>query len=206
MATTRKRTTKAKTEAVTEKVTVEENTNEASAEASVEEKATPEKEVAEIPKKKKNRKVPLDTMIGVTNNVSNTLIYVSKHMVGYSVEWERYGETQYMELSELNAMRSTDPRFFRDNWVILEDTDEYTADEIYSTLGVANYYKHYVTPTTIDELFDKTAPEIESEVAQFSKGMQKTVYARAKALMAAGKFDSIQKLDAIKRASNIVEE
>lgn len=192
MANTRKRTTKAKTESAAEtavEVTTEDN--------AVEETTTKAS--------KKNRKVPLETVIGVTNNVTNTLIYASKRMTGYSVEWEHYGETQYMELSELNAMRSTDPRFFKDNWVILEDTDEYTADEIYTTLGVANYYKHYVTPTTIDNLFDKTASEIELEVSQFSKGMQETVYERAKALMAAGKFDSIQKFDAIKRASNIVE-
>lgn len=154
---------------------------------------------------KKMRKVPLTTVIGVTNNVTNTLIYASKHLVGYTVEWENYGETQFMELSELNAMRSTDPRFFRDNWVILEDSDGYTADEIYATLGVSNYYKHYVTPTTIDDLFDKSVSEIKTEVSKFSKGMQKTVYNRAKELMAAGRFDSIQKMDAIKKVVGVNE-
>lgn len=197
MANTRKRTTKTKSESAAEEIIKVVTEESASSKDFKEEDA---KNVS-----KKNRKVPLDTLIGVTNNVTNTLIYASKRMTGYSVEWEHYGETQYMELAELNSMRSTDPRFFKDNWVIIEDTDEYTADEIYSTLGVAAYYKHYVTPATIDNLFDKTASEIELEVSQFSKGMQETVYERAKALMAAGKFDSIQKFDAIKRASNIVE-
>lgn len=158
-----------------------------------------------IGKVSKPRKVPLDTMILVVNNCPNELIYVSKHIAGMVIEWSEYGETQYLELSELNYMRSTDPKFFSNNWIVIEESDGYSPEEIYRTIGVDRYYKNAVTPLAIDNLLEKSAAEIKQQMDKYTLQTKKAVYERAVALMNAGRFDSISKLNVIKEEACIVD-
>lgn len=161
--------------------------------------AAPKKEVTAKPVATKMQRVPSDTMIAVVNNRTNNLVYVSSRMAGMKVEWEEFGDIQYIELAELNSMRGTNPRFFTDNWIVVEPSGGYSPEEIYETLGVSRHYKHVVTPKTLDKLFDKPLNFIEDEMKQYSKGVKKLVYERAKQLRAVGKFDSISKYEAIER-------
>lgn len=162
-------------------------------------------EVEVVVKPSKPRRVPFDTLVAVVNNCPNELIYVSKHIAGMIVEWVEYGDVQYLELGELNYMRSTDPKFFANNWIIIEESEGYTPEEIYGTIGVDRYYKNVVTPITIDQLLEKSVAEIQAQMEKYTLQTKKAIYQRAVALMNAGRFDSISKLNAIKEEACIVD-
>lgn len=147
-----------------------------------------------VVKKPTAHRIPLDTMVTVICNTIGGATYISKKASGYIVEWEDFGSEEYMELGELVAMRNTDRRFFEDNWITLEDTDEYDAMQLYEFLKVAKYYKNVFTSRNIDELFSYSKDKIIKTVSTLSRGMKETIAVRAK-----------QKLDDDTLDRNIVE-
>jgi hypothetical protein len=151
-------------------------------------------ESVEVPKRTKATRIPLDTMVTVVCNTIGGATYISKKASGYIVEWEDLGSEEYMELGELVAMRNTDRRFFEDNWIVLEDTDEYDAMQLYEFLKVAKYYTNVFTSRNIDELFSYSKDKIIRTISTLSRGMKETIAVRAK-----------QKLDDDTLDKNIVD-
>lgn len=147
-----------------------------------------------VVKTTKATRIPLDTMITVVCNTIGGATYISKKASGYIVEWEDFGSEEYMELGELVAMRNTDRRFFEDNWIVLEDTDEYDAMQLYEFLKVAKYYTNVFTSRNIDELFSYSKDKIAKTISTLSRGMKETIAVRAK-----------QKLDDNTLDKNIVD-
>ena len=145
-------------------------------------------------KKAKSNRIPLDTMVTVVCNTIGGATYISKKASGYIVEWEDFGSEEYMELGELVAMRNTDRRFFEDNWIVLEDTEEYDAVQLYEFLKVAKYYTNVFTSRNIDELFSYSTDKIAKTISTLSRGMKETIAVRAK-----------QKLDDNTLDKNIVD-
>lgn len=151
-------------------------------------------ENVKVPKRTKATRIPLDTVVTVVCNTIGGATYISKKASGYIVEWEDFGSEEYMELGELVAMRNTDRRFFEDNWIILEDTDEYDAMQLYEFLKVAKYYKNVFTSRNIEELFLYSKDKITKTISTLSRGMKETIAVRAK-----------QKLDDNTLDKNIVD-
>lgn len=147
-----------------------------------------------VVKTTKATRIPLDTMVTVVCNTIGGATYISKKASGYIVEWEDFGSEEYMELGELVAMRNTDRRFFEDNWIVLEDTDEYDAMQLYEFLKVAKYYTNVFTSRNIDELFSYSKDKIAKTISTLSRGMKETIAVRAK-----------QKLDDNTLDKNIVD-
>ena len=143
------------------------------------------------------RRVPLDVLVPVASNCVSPLIYVSKRQNGYKVEWENYGDVDYMQVSELIAMRGSARKFFTNNWIVIND-DEYTAEEVYNTIGVSKLYEDVVTPETIIALLNKPIPQIRSAMSKMSDGLKRTVYEYTVKLKNGGEFDSIKKFELIK--------
>lgn len=139
-------------------------------------------------------RISLDTVVPVICNTVGGAYYTSKKIMGYTVEWEDLGSIEYMELGELVSLRNTDRRFFEDNWIILEDTDEYTAMQLYDFLKVSKYYKNVFTPENIDEIFTYSKDKIVKTISTLSRGMKETIAVRAK-----------QKLDDNTLDKNIVD-
>lgn len=139
-------------------------------------------------------RIPLDTIVPVVCNTIGGATYISKKASGYIVEWEDFGSEEYMELGELVAMRNTDRRFFEDNWIVLEDTDEYDAMQLYEFLKVSKYYNNVFTSRNIDELFSYSKDKIAKTISTLSRGMKETIAARAK-----------QKLDENTLDKNIID-
>ena len=148
-------------------------------------------------------KIPLDTVVPVTSNFEGLLYYESKRNLGYTIEWDSYGLTEYMELSELISMRSSCKRFFEDNWIIIEDTEDYSAGEIYSFLKVEKYYQNVLTPDNIDELFKKEPKEVIKTVSTLSNGMKDIIKTKAKVMYDNKKLDSNKMIEALETALNI---
>ena len=139
-------------------------------------------------------RIPLDTVVPVVCNTVGGAIYISKKIMGYQVEWDDIGSVEYMELGELASMRNTDRRFFTDNWIVLEDTAEYTAMQLYDFLKVSKYYENVFTPENIDEIFTYSKDKITKTIATLSMGLKETIAARAK-----------QKLDEDTLDKNIID-
>lgn len=148
-------------------------------------------------------KIPLETIVPVTCNVEGGAVYTSKKINGYIVEWDEYGSTEYMELAELVSMRNTDRRFFEDNWVICEDTEDYKAMQIYDFLKVAKYYANVFTPENIDTIFNEEPKQIIKIVSTLSEGMKSTIATRAKIKVDAKEIDSNSKIEALESALDV---
>ena len=139
-------------------------------------------------------RIPLDTIVPVVCNTVGGATYISKKIMGYQVEWDDLGSVEYMELGELASMRNTDRRFFTDNWIVLEDTVEYTAMRLYDFLQVSKYFDNVFTPENIDEIFTYSKDKITKTIATLSRGLKETIAARAK-----------QKLDEDTLDKNIID-
>lgn len=143
------------------------------------------------------KKIPLDLEVPVTSNYTGRLIFVSKKSNGYSVEWDEYGMTEYMEIGELLSMRNTDRRFYEDNWIVIGDTDEYTSEEIYKFLKVDKFYKNAYTPENIDSFFTLSPNEMIKTISTLSKGMKECIAIKAQTMINDGTLDSNKKIDAL---------
>lgn len=147
-------------------------------------------------------RIPLDTIVPVVCNTVGGAIYTSKKIMGYQIEWDDIGSIEYMELGELASMRNTDRRFFEDNWIVLEDTEEYTAMQLYDFLKVSKYYNNVFTPENIDEIFTYSKDKIIKTISTLSKGLKETIAARAKQKL---NEDTLDKniIDTLETALNI---
>lgn len=158
--------------------------------------------IAPKPKTKKP-KIPGDLDVSVVSNVTNLLCYNCIKTYGEEVQWSNYGDSQDLSFEELRAMKGRYPRYFRDNWIVLEDSGDYTAEEIYAALGVTKEYENTVTPDTIRELFAQSNDELEESLKSFSRPVKQTVYDVALAQKEAGQFDSISKFEIIRKAAGM---
>lgn len=154
--------------------------------------------------KKTNKKnIPLDLEVPVTSNYTGNLIFLSKKSNGYSVEWDEYGMTEFIEIGELLSMRNTDRRFFEDNWIIIGDTDDYTAEEIYSFLKVDKYYKNVYSPEDIDSFFNLSPNDMIKKISTLSKGMKDCIAVKAQEMINQGELDSNKKIETLAEALKV---
>ena len=148
-------------------------------------------------------KIPLDTIVPVVCNVVGGATYVSTRTIGYTVVWDAYESVEYVELAELVAMRNTARRFYEDNWIVLEDTDEYSAIQLYEFLKVTKYYEKVFTPENIDTIFEMEESELIRTISSLSRGMKETIAARAKIKYDAKELDSNKKIEALETALKV---
>jgi hypothetical protein len=156
------------------------------------------------PKKTKSvskiTKIPLDIEVPVICNVIGGATYIARN--GDTVDWDEFGACEYMTLGEIVSMKNSQRRFFTDNWIILEDTEEYSAIELYEFLKVTKYYEHILTPDTIDSIFDMDDSTLIRTLSNLSAGMKATVAARAKVKIDAKECTG-KTIDALETALNV---
>ncbi|MDD3901785.1 MAG: hypothetical protein PHX22_11235 [Dysgonamonadaceae bacterium] len=149
------------------------------------------------------RKIPLDTNISCKSAVRGTLTYLSKRMAGYQVVWNDFGDEEFLDLQELISMRSTDLRFFKDNWIIIDDSEGYTAQEIMNYIKVDQYYDKNVNIDNFDSLFNETPEKIKETVSKMSSGVKDTIAIRAKQLYNSGTLDSRKRVEALEESLGV---
>lgn len=152
---------------------------------------------------RKNKKIPNDLMVTVVSNVANLLHYNCVRSYGEEIEWSAYGDSQELSFEELRAMKGRYPRFFRDNWIALEDSGDYTAKELYAALGVGKEYENSVSPAEMEYLLSRPNAELKKTLESFSEPLKKTVYDVVSNRKDAGQFDSISKFEIIKEAAGM---
>lgn len=166
--------------------------------------ARPTKTNATQPSKPEKIKIDADYMIPVKSNVGGVLYYKSKK-TGYEETWDETGIVIEMEYGELVSMRNSQKKFFTNNWIVIEDTDEYTAEQIYKALNVDKYYTSDGAYETIDDIFEFSAKKIEEVVPTLSKAVKETIITKAYTMLAEEdeRLDSKAKVKALEKALGI---
>jgi len=156
----------------------------------------------EIPKPeiKEQWKPDLNRMICLKNIASGKLIYVSKRQLGYKIEWENPGDTNYIELGEFIALKNSDSRFVTAPWVrIMED------DEV-EILKYANIFKHYKEILGLNNVSDILKLDFNSFKKKFDKlpeEYKNSVVEQAALMIKSGELDSIKIKDYIEKSMSI---
>lgn len=132
---------------------------------------------------------PNQTVV-VRNGFQGKLVYQSRK-TGEVFEWDHFGDEQDIELAELRNARSSAKAFFEKNWFMFDE------DWVIDYLGVGRYYKHALRIDEFDDLFKKSAKEVEEILSNLSDGQKRSVAYRARQLINEGAIDSNKVISAL---------
>jgi hypothetical protein len=132
----------------------------------------------------------------VYNGFYGTLSYRSKRN-GLPLLFQNFGDSDYIPFGELQTMRATQPAFFQNNWILIEDED------VIEALGVGKYYQNSLRINEFDGVFAKTPKQI-TELLNKIPATQKTVlYHMACEKVKSGEIDSKKKIEALEKAFGV---
>ena len=145
-------------------------------------------------------KPDLDRQICLKNIASGKLVYKSKRLNGYKIEWESPGDTNYIELGEFINLKNSDSRFVTEPWIrILED------DEI-EILKYANIFKYYEEILGLNNVADILLLDFDRFKKKFDKlpdGYKNSVVEQAAQMIKNGELDSIKIKNYIEQSMGI---
>lgn len=193
MATTRKTTSTRK------KTTAKTATNSELNSAPVVKNSVVKEESTPVQKKKS---IPQDEMITVRNNTRGGLNFSSQVAGAIPYYWSEQDDIQIMTFKDLSFIRATAPRFFTENWVVVEDTEDglFTRDDIYEALRVQKYYDICYDSSNIFGFFDLSAKEMASQLAKVSRGEKELIISTAQDLYKSGDLFDVRKIRTIEKA------
>lgn len=147
--------------------------------------------------RKTKKNLPLNTLVEVKNGFNGKLIYKSLKTIGLTIVFEKFGDSDFIELGELVSARNSARKFFENNWFLIDDY------EIIEFLGVQKYYENAFNTETFDTIFEKTPNEIDKIVKKMSKGQKNTLIYRAMEFIDNGKIDSRNTIAALEKALEV---
>ena len=154
----------------------------------------------QAPKKPKSKpQFDLHALIPVINGYQGYMVYVSAQSKEV-YEWHEFGDVCHMEIAELLIMKRTQRRFFKENWVLIEDAD------VLEYLGVDQHYSHSITSENFDQLFALSPEELMMKCATLSDSLKYTIATRAQELINTGEIDSRKKIMALEKALGVTFE
>jgi hypothetical protein len=129
------------------------------------------------------KEIDPNQIVTVRNGFQGRLVYKGRR-TGERFVWDAFGSEQDMELSELKNAKSSNKKYFINNWFMFDES------WIVDYLGLKQYYKNAIPIQDFDKLFEKPVSEIEETISQLSDGQKKSIAYRAKQLIAEGGIDS----------------
>lgn len=147
-----------------------------------------------IPKTKQPR--DLNELIRVTSICNSRLTYISKSQGGYRIDWDRFGEENWIEYKELINMRSSQRVFFEEPWIICDF-------EVLQDLKVDHYYKNIIDLDDIDSVFTKSVDDLIKTLKIVPNGIKELIVDRAMELIKEKKLDSLNIIEAIQTTLNV---
>ena len=158
------------------------------------------KQVTEKPK------LTNDYEIKVISNFDGKVGYVSRNQL-FAFELDGYGSYDYVNMGELRAIRNGHIRFFKENWILLEDPQgNYTPDELYQELRVSNFYNNIYTPDEIEDLFNLSEDKLKVIIKGYPKSFKELIFHLAERKIINGELDSTKKREAIQNATGFTFE
>lgn len=166
--------------------------------ANAEEATTEVFAVEEVKKPIIAKDIDLNQLIPVRNGYQGRLVYKSPRTHEKFV-WPDFGSEQMVELLELRNAKNTYKKYYMNNWFMFDGDYSWVIDY----LGLGQYYKHALTIDSFDDLFQKSAAEIEKIVAKLSAGQKSSLSYRARQLIADGEIDSNKAIAALERSLGV---
>lgn len=127
----------------------------------------------------KKKEPKLTDKVCVTSCFYGSLTYINKH-TGFTVEWDHFGDTAYMTVDELIAMRNGQRAFFENQWVLLTGDN---ADAVIEFLQLEKYFDTITSVQDIDNLFSCSPEELPGVLSRFNHSAKETIARRAKELV-----------------------
>lgn len=148
--------------------------------------------------KQQKTKIPLDYVIGIRSGVQGTLGFTSPK-THYSITINEYGGRDTLTFDDLVSMRNAHVRYFKENWLFIEDTEDFSAEEIYHALGIEQYYTSILQMEDIDAVLSLDADNLRHKIENVPNGVKDTLVTRARKLMLDGSdiMDSNKKIKVI---------
>lgn len=177
------------------------NPNKQTTEPKVQKEVTPASAPTRTPKRREKISLPLDTQVCCVSAVHpGSLIYQSKRMQGMSFEWYGFGDEQYIELAELQAMRNAYPAFFEQNWILIDDP------EVIEFLHVERFYKYIHSVDDLYNLISCNPEQVKRIVPNLSRSLKTAIAYLAKGMIDEGTLDSSAMIRAIENTTGYTFE
>lgn len=153
------------------------------------------------PVRKKTVKLDDSVLISVKSNTFGGLLYVNPR-TGDKTEWNGCGDVQTLTMGDLRAMKGTQRAFFENQWIYIVGVDEsgyddVTAEDIYKSLMVTQYYKNILDPDNYVELFSWEPHRIKEAVSMMSDGAKMNLVVAANTSIEDGTLDSLRKIQVL---------
>lgn len=158
--------------------------------------------VVEEPKKTtrtapKRVTVDLNDLVCVQSCFHGNLFYKSKRN-GSIIEWNRFGEDQYMDVDELMYMRNTYPTFFKEQWIRLVGDN---ADDVFAFLHLDRYCKNNLSFDSFDDVFEMDTATMTKVVKEFAPSLRESFARRAMELIENETLTDLKTIKAIEAAT-----
>lgn len=140
--------------------------------------------------KSKKKKISHDRLVPCRSVVNGGLTYISKRN-GYIVRWENFGDTDYISVGELISMLSSNSKFLKTPWIIIDD------DEVVEYLGLNKFYEKIFKPEELDDLFELDVDEFKQKIKDTPKGIRDLIIGVAKDKLKNGEFYDLRKVNII---------
>ena len=196
---TTKKTTKKKTTTKKEKEVKEVVDNEVKTEdIKVEEEPKVEEKVKKpVRRPKKKVRIDRDELFNVISNVTGELVFKAKDN-SFEQTWSDSDDYAALTYEELQKIRREGLRFFKDNWLVIEEQEDgYSAEDVYAALNVDKYYRNECN--TIEDLeylfLNGDTEEIKEEVELMGTALKQKSIDVVYGLVANGDIDSRSRIN-----------
>ena len=141
-------------------------------------------------------------IIPVKSNFDGTLSFSDN---GWNEGWYNIGDVVEMPWSGVKDIRKYGRKSFERNWLILEPTKDYTAAQLYTALGVKEYYPDADKFKDVSALITMKPKEIADYLKGMSVEYRNTFTSYAKRLYEDGdpRMDSKTKVAALEKILDI---
>ncbi len=151
-----------------------------------------------VPISKRAVRPQIDTTreVEVVNFTSGGLFYRSPKS---GREWDmcEFGSSDFMSVDELKTMLSAHPKFLREPWLLVMDT------EVVEYLQLSKLYEQIHMPEEVDRLFFLPIEKLKAVLENAPNGMKPLLVGRARALIESGQLDSNSYIKAIEKIFDI---
>lgn len=149
------------------------------------------------PSRRATPTIPANEEILVYNGYYGMLTYKSKRN-GTPLLFTAFGDSDYIPFGELQTMRSTQPKFFSENWILIAD------DEVIEALGVGKYYKNSLRSIEeFEEVFSKPIKQLKTIISQLPRSQKEALFCIARDKVQSGEIDSKKTIQALEEAFGV---
>lgn len=117
--------------------------------------------------------------------VHGNLTYISKK-TGMEVTWSEFGDEEWIEFSELQTMKSSQPRFLKEPWLFIDDPD------VAEFLGLKQVYDNIISVEEIENFFKLTPKKAKEILKKAPRGIKDTIADKSRKGIEDGSLNNIQ--------------